>query len=224
MRITIAGGHGKIARLLTSRLIDEGHKVVSLVRNPDHAAAVEKLGATAQLLDLEDTNLAALATEISDSDAVVFAAGAGSGSGAERKLTLDRDGAVLLADAALAAGVRRYILVSARRADDFDPDSDDVFQVYLRAKSEADAAVRERDLDWTIIRPGALTDDEATGAVTVGDAGIDGSIPRADVAHLIAVSITEGEGIGAQFEVVSGDTPIGEAWPAKPQRPGGPRS
>ncbi|BAU33303.1 sugar epimerase [Microcella alkaliphila] len=141
----------------------------------------------------------------------MFAAGAGEGSGAERKLTLDRDGAILLADAAVQAGVRRYVMVSARRADTFDPDSDDVFQVYLRAKSEADAAVRAHDdLDWTIVRPGGLTNDEGTGRVQVGD-DVFGTIPRADVAAVLYALLVTGRGVGAQFELVSGDTPIAEA-------------
>lgn len=211
MKIAIAGGHGKIARQLSRLLSDNGHEPWALIRNADHTSDVEGDGAKAVIVDLEHDADDAVAEAITGADAVVFAAGAGEGSGAARKLTLDRDGAILLADAAVQAGVRRYVMVSARRADDFDPESDDVFQVYLRAKSEADAAVRARDeLDWTIVRPGGLTDDRGTGSVRVGD-DVSGTIPRADVAAVLYELLVTGRGVGAQFELVSGDVPIAEA-------------
>lgn len=162
------------------------------------------------MIDLEHTDDAHLAEALTGCDAAVFAAGAGPDSGPERKLTLDRDGAILLADASVQAGVTRLVVISSRGADTFDPDSDDGFQIYLCAKSEADAAVRAHDeLDWTIVRPGGLTDDDATGRVTIGD-NVEGSIARTDVAHLIAELVTSGRGVRRQFEVVSGLTPIAE--------------
>lgn len=211
MRILIAGGHGKIALLLTRLLADSGHDPVGIIRNPDHAPDIETAGGSALVLDLEQTDATALASHLDGADAVVFAAGAGPDSGAERKLTVDRDGAILLRDAAVAAGVRRYVLVSAMSADGFDPDSDDVFQVYLRAKSEADAAVRESELDWTIVRPGGLTDDEATGMIEVGDELSRGEISRADVALTIAHVLDTHTALRTQFELIGGDTPIAEA-------------
>ncbi|TPW73455.1 NAD(P)H-binding protein [Schumannella sp. 10F1B-5-1] len=212
MDIVIAGGHGKIALLLSSLLSADGHRVRGLVRNPDHADDLAAAGAEAVVLDLEQADDAAVAEAISGADAVVFAAGAGANSGAARKLTLDRDGAILLADAAVQAGVTRYLLVSAIGADRFDPDSDDVFQVYLRAKSEADAAVRERDeLDWTILRPGGLLDEPGTGAIAVADEVPRGDIPRADVAAVLAELLRTGGGVHRQVELTSGPTPIAEA-------------
>jgi len=219
MRIVIAGGHGKIAQLLERRLADAGHDPVGIVRNEDHVADLEAAGARAVVLDLESTDVDTLAGHLDGADAVVFAAGGGGGSGAERKLTLDRDGAVLLADAAERAGVSRYVMVSAMSTDDFDPDAaelpaeddDAVFQVYLRAKSEADADLRGRDLDWTIVRPGGLTDDAGTGQVSVGRTVERGSVPRADVAEVIATALVEGTAVRTQFELVSGDLPISDA-------------
>jgi uncharacterized protein YbjT (DUF2867 family) len=187
--------------------------VWGIVRNPDHAADIEEAGGQALVLDLEQSDSEALAAELSsrEVDAVVFAAGAGPGSTAERKYTVDRDGAVLLADAAWRAGAKRYVLISAMAADSFEPGSDDVFQVYLKAKSEADAAVRASDLDWTIVRPGGLTDDPATGSVTLAESTGRGSIPRADVAWLITQLLTSGGGVHRQFEAISGPTAIAEA-------------
>jgi uncharacterized protein YbjT (DUF2867 family) len=117
----------------------------------------------------------------------------------------------LLADAAERAGVRRYVMVSAMGADTFDPDSDDVFQVYLRAKSEADADLRRRDLDWTVVRPGGLTDEPASGRVRVAPETGRGTVPRADVAAVLVALLETGAGVGTQFELVSGETPLAEA-------------
>jgi nucleoside-diphosphate-sugar epimerase len=219
MRIVIAGGHGKIALLLARQLADSGHDPVGIVRNPDHVADVETAGGRAIVLDLEHTGVDSLAGHLDGADAVVFAAGGGGASGAERKLTIDRDGAILLADAAEQAGVTRYVLVSAMHADDFDvekaqlpAEGDDVFQVYLRAKAEADENIRARDsLDWTIVRPGALTDDEPSGLISVGKRLESGSIPRADVAAIVATAIDEGTAVRVQFETVSGEAAISDA-------------
>lgn len=211
MRVVIAGGHGKIALLLERLLADAGHESVALIRNPDHSDDVLAAGAEAVVVDLEHTDAAALASHLAGADAVVFAAGAGGGSGPERKLTVDRDGAILLADAAAEAGIRRYVLVSAIGADSFDAESDDAFQVYLRAKSEADAAIRERDLDWTIVRPGGLTDDEGSGLVAVGERLERDTIPRADVAAVLFVLLSTGSAIREQFELTRGTVPVAQA-------------
>ncbi|MFP7834143.1 NAD(P)H-binding protein [Marisediminicola sp. LYQ134] len=212
MRIVIAGGHGKIALLLSSILATDGHHPVGLIRNAAHAAEVRATGAEPVVLDLESSDVDSVSTALAGADAVVFAAGAGANSGAERKLTVDRDGAILLGAAAVAADVRRYVVVSAIGTDDFDADSDDVMQVYLRAKSEADAAVRALDLDWTIVRPGGLTDDDGTGRVEVGETVERGTIPRADVAAVIAHVLTSGAAVRRQFEVVSGSTAVADAF------------
>ena len=171
MRVVIAGGHGKIALILERLLAEAGHEPVAIIRNPDHRADVDATGAAAVVLDLEDASVDEVGQVLKNADAAVFAAGAGPGSTAERKFTVDRDAAILLADAAEAAGVPRLIVISAIGTDDFDPDSDDIFQLYSRAKSEADAAVRSRDLDWTIVRPGGLTNDAGTGRVLADQDG-----------------------------------------------------
>ena len=211
MKIIIAGGHGKIALLLSELLAQAGHTPVALIRNPDHEADVRAHGAEPLLLDLEKSDVSSLVDALRGSDAVVFAAGAGPDSGPARKLTVDRDGAILLATAAHTAGVPRVVVISAIGSDDFDPDSDDEFQIYLRAKSEADAAVRALDLDWTIVRPGGLTDEPGTGLVEAAAVVERGSIPRADVAAVIAGLLGSGQAIRSQFAVVSGSVPIDSA-------------
>jgi uncharacterized protein YbjT (DUF2867 family) len=203
MRVVIAGGHGQIALLLEKVLADRGHHAVGVVRNPDHVGDVEATGAEAVVLDLEKADVADLTDVVKGSDAVVFAAGGGPNSGAARKETVDKGAAVLLAEAAEQAGVRRYVMVSAMGTDKADPDSDDVFQVYLRAKKAADDDLRSRDLDWTVVRPGRLTDNPPTGRVQVGTLPR-GEISRADVAAVLAAALDQDATIGKTFDLLDG--------------------
>jgi uncharacterized protein YbjT (DUF2867 family) len=207
MRVVIAGGHGQIARHLERVLTERGHSPVGIVRNPDHVADLESAGAEAVVLDLEHTDVAAVADVLRGADAVVFAAGGGPDSGVERKETVDKGAAVLLADAAEQAGVRRYVMVSSMGTESADPDSDEVFQVYLRAKKAADDDLRGRDLDWTIVRPGRLTDEPASGRIQVGTLSR-GTIPRADVATVLAEALTTEGTIGATFDLLAGHQTI----------------
>ncbi|MGI9155777.1 MAG: NAD(P)H-binding protein [Marmoricola sp.] len=211
MRVTIAGGHGQIAQHLERRLTRAGHETVGIVRNPGHVADLEANGAQAAVLDLEQAGVDQVAKAIAGSHAVVFAAGGGPESGVERKVTVDKGAAVLLADAAEQAGVRRYLMVSAMGTDKVDPGSDDVFQVYLRAKLAADDDLRRRDLDWTIVRPGRLTDDPGTGLVTVGDLD-PGSVTREDVAAVLLAALDASKTVGKTFDLLNGDSEIEEAF------------
>ncbi len=207
MRVVIAGGHGQIALLLEKKLAERGDAAVGIVRNPDHAADLEKVGAESVVLDLEQADVDAVAEILQGADAVVFAAGGGPDSGVARKETVDKGAAVLLADAAEQAGVRRYVMVSSMGADGADPDSQEMFQVYLRAKKAADDDLRARDLDWTVVRPGRLTDDPAVGRVQVGTLGR-GEVPRADVAAVLAEALSTESTIGTTFDLLTGHQTI----------------
>lgn len=212
MRVVIAGGHGQIALLLEERLSRRGDHPVGIVRNPDHVADLEQRGAEAVVLDLESADVEQVADVVRGADAVVFAAGGGPGSGSDRKETVDKGAAILLADAAERAGVRRYLMVSSMGTDQADPTSDDVFQVYLRAKAAADEDLRARDLDWTILQPGRLTDEPGTGRVTLDPAAEPREIPRADVAHALAAALDEPATVRKQLTLLSGPTPLAEAF------------
>lgn len=210
MKIAIAGGHGKIALRLTRLLVSGGNDVVGLIRNPAHAVDVGAAGGSATVCDLEQAEVGEIAAAVEGSHAVVFAAGAGPGSGAERKLTVDRDGAIKLLRAATSAAVPRYLMVSATGAEN-PPRGDDVFEVYLRAKAEADEAVRASDLEWTIVRPGGLTDDPGTGNVRLETSPFSGPVPRDDVAAVLAALLADGQSVGRVLYLSSGLTPINEA-------------
>ena len=212
MIVVIAGGHGQIALHLERFLAQAGHEPVGLVRNPDHLADLATQGARGIVLDLEAATVDQLAAAVAGADAVVFAAGAGPGSGADRKETVDRAAAALLADAAEEAGVTRYVMVSAMGTERAEPDSDDVFQVYLRAKAAADDDLRARTaLEWTVVRPGRLTDDEPTGRVALGEGLDPGSVTRRDVAAVLAELRVTGVGAGRTVDLVSGKVPIEQA-------------
>ncbi|MEU7178813.1 MULTISPECIES: NAD(P)H-binding protein [Streptomyces] len=213
MRIVIAGGHGQIALRLERLLAGRGDEVAGIVRRPGQAGDVLAAGAEPVVCDLESASVADVARHLEGADAAVFAAGAGPGSGEARKDSVDRGAAVLFADAAEAAGVRRFVVVSSMGADREPPaDTDPVFAAYLRAKGAADADVRSRaGLDWTILRPGRLTDDVGTGLVTLADATGRGAVTRDDVAAVLAALLTEPATAGRCLELVNGDVPLADA-------------
>lgn len=214
MRIVIAGGHGKIALRLERLLAERGDTPVGLIRNPDHADDVRAAGAEPVVSDLESTTVTQLAEQVMGADAVVFAAGAGPGSGAARKESVDRTAAALLADAASLAGVRRYVMVSAISVDEGPPsDAEPVWEAYVNAKRAADDDIRGRSeqLDWTILRPGGLTEAPGTGRVRLASKLERATVPRDDVAAVIAAVLDEPATFGHVWEIVSGDTPIAEA-------------
>jgi uncharacterized protein YbjT (DUF2867 family) len=208
--VAIAGGHGQVARRLARLLVERGDRVRGLIRKPEHADDLRADGSEPVLCDLEAVDAATVAEAIAGADAVVFAAGAGPGSGAERKFTMDRDGAIKLLDAASSAGARRYVIVSSVGAES-PPDDDDVFSAYLRAKAEADAAVVASDSDWTVVRPGPLTDDPGTGRVRLEPGPFRGAVARDDVAAVLAAVLHEPRAAGLTVYVAGGDDPIDEA-------------
>jgi uncharacterized protein YbjT (DUF2867 family) len=213
VRVVIAGGHGKIALRLTKLLAERGDTVVGIVRNPDHIADIQDVGGDGVVLDLEQADATEVAAALAGADAVVFAAGAGPGSGPARKDTVDRGASVLLADAAETAAVRRFVQVSAIGLDRAeDPDVDEVFAAYLRAKDAADQDVMARDgLDWTILRPGLLTDEPGTGAVNLAEHVGGGVVTRDDVAAVLVLLLDRPDTAGHVYELVGGDTPVDKA-------------
>ncbi|TFC05162.1 NAD-dependent epimerase/dehydratase family protein [Cryobacterium adonitolivorans] len=226
MRIVVAGAHGKIARSLSRELSRDGHTVIGLIRNEEQSADLLLDGAQSVLLDLENSSVNALAAVLAGADAAVFAAGAGAGSGDARKSTVDLGASVLLADAAEAAGVRRFVQISSTGADlvrdGVTPGGVPAdFVTYLRAKLGAEEDLVRRNLAWTIVRPGTLTDDEPTGTVRLERSGPDeagavraetpGSIPRADVAAVLAELLRSGAGDHTVLHLISGPAPVAEA-------------
>ncbi|KZF03023.1 MAG: NAD(P)H-binding protein [Rhodococcus sp. (in: high G+C Gram-positive bacteria)] len=213
-RVVIAGGHGKIAQHLIQVLTAQGDRAVALIRNPEHTNAVTALGALPEVVDLENASVDEVAALLHDADAAVFAAGAGPSGGIERKDTVDRAAAVLLADAAEKAGVTRFVQISSFGAGEaVDDDAEDTWKAYISAKTAAEDDLKSRTaLAWTILRPGGLTDDEPTGHVTLSAPPLDrGTVPRADVAAVIAALIETPSTAGKTLMLTSGTTRIEDA-------------
>lgn len=206
MRVVIAGGHGKIALLVERLLAARGDSATALVRNPDHFAEVLDAGAVPVHCDLEATDVASVAQFLNGADAALFAAGAGPGSGVERKDTVDRGAAVMFADAAELAGVRRFVQISTVGIG--RSTGDEVFDAYLAAKGAAEDDLRGRDLDWTILRPGRLTDEEPTGLVELAETPLRGSVARADVAAVVVALLDRPATARRTYELITGSTPI----------------
>jgi nucleoside-diphosphate-sugar epimerase len=196
---------------LTARLVARGDSVLGLIRNPDHAPEVQDAGAEPVVCDLERAGVEDVAAAVERAEAVVFAAGAGPGSGAERKLTMDRDGAIKLLDATADRAVP-FVIVSSVGAENPPPESDDeVFSVYLRAKAAADAAVQSSERDWTIVRPGRLTDEPGTGRVRIDTDPFRGAVARDDVAEVLDAVLHDPRASHRTLYVNGGEQPVEQA-------------
>lgn len=208
MDVVVVGGHGQIALMLERMLAARGDRVRGVIRNPDQAADLEAVGAEAVVCDIEAEELTGA---VEGADAVVFAAGAGPGSGPARKQTVDLGGALKLIEAAKANGVGRYVIVSSIGAHDPSLGEGD-FRAYLQAKHDADEALARSGLDFTIVRPGSLTDEPGDGRVRITtELGDRAPVSREDVATVLAEVLAADNTIGATFELFDGDTPVAEA-------------
>lgn len=211
-RIAVVGGHGQVARHLLVALRRSEHDPVALVRREDYRAELESRGAEVRLLDIESAEAADFAAAFAGCDVVVFAAGGGPDGNKERKRTVDLEGSLKSIEGARLTGIDRFVQVSAIGVDDELPeDTDEVWRAYVEAKRDADAALRASDLAWTIIRPGRLTDDPATGEVSLGPEVARGAVTRADVAAVLAALVDEPTTVGKQWNLVNGDTPVADA-------------
>lgn len=213
MRIVIAGGHGQIALRLERLLTARGDEVAGIIRKPEQAGALLVSDTEPVVCDLETASLEDVVKHLEGADAAVFAAGAGPGSGVARKDTVDRRSAVLFADAAERAGVRRFLIISTMgAAHEPPPDTEPVFAAYLRAKAAADDDIRARaGLDWTVLRPGRLTNEPGTGRVKLAEHTGRAEITRDDVAAVLVALLDEPRTAGHTLELINGDTPVAEA-------------
>ena len=212
MKVLVAGAQGKTARRLVRTLVENGHEVRGLVRREEQLPDVEADGAEPVLVDLEKDGVDGRVGEaVAGCDAVVFAAGAGPGSGNARKEAMDFGGAAKLVEAAEANGVGRYVMLSSVGAS--DPEAGpEAMRPYLRAKAKADERLRGSGLDWTIVRPGRLTEEGGSGGVEAAESlGRRGEISREDTARVLAEVLEISNTSGKTFEVLSGETPIREA-------------
>ncbi|MFC6285263.1 SDR family oxidoreductase [Nocardioides sp. GCM10027113] len=210
--VAVVGGHGQVARHLHPLLRQAGHTPVALVRRLEQQASLQAEGVEARLLDIEAAGVDDFAAAFEGCDAVVFAAGGGPDGNIERKRTVDLEGALKSIEGARAAGISRFVQVSAIGVDEPLPeDTQPVWRAYVEAKRDADAALRESGLDWTILRPGRLTDEPGSGHVALGDDVARAEVPRQDVAAAVAAVIGAPASVGHQWNLVSGELPVDDA-------------
>lgn len=220
-RIVILGGHGKAALLLAPKLDSNGFAVEAVIRNPDQRSEVEKACGQPVILDMETASVDDFAQLFGGAAAIVFAAGAGGGS-PERTRAVDREAAIRTMQAAEQAGVKRYVMVSyARAAVHYkELEADDRFYPYAKAKHDADAYLRETNLDYTILGPGSLTHEPATRRLQIADerGQVDGDWPdkkkvtsRDNVAEVIAYAVQYDAAVRQTVNFYDGDTPLAQA-------------
>lgn len=210
MRIMIMGGHGQIALLTAPRLVRGGHRVTSIVRSPDHVEDVEATGATVVVQDLGALDDIRCQKLVEGTEAIIWAAGAALGD-SDRTHSVDRDAAIRTIDAAVAAGVGRFVMVSCAGSGRDNVPEGDPFHAHAQAKAADDEHLRRTSLNWTILGPGQLTDDERTGRIGYGDHVVKGKTSRGNVAELVAgvVGRTDLAGVTIQFR--DGRTAVWEA-------------
>jgi len=213
-RIVILGGHGKVALHLARLLVDEGHDVTSVFRNPEHRDEVARTGAVPVVADLERLDTEDMKGLLAGHSAVVWSAGAGGGDPA-RTIAVDKDAAIRSIDAATAARVPRYVMVSYFGAGpNHGLPATHPMYTYAEAKAAADEHLRRSSLKWTILGPSTLTADPPRGLIDVGDQHVSATVPRQDVAAVAAAVLSMPETAGYFIPFNLGRTPIREALTA----------
>ncbi|MFC2949643.1 SDR family oxidoreductase [Virgibacillus sediminis] len=211
VKTLIVGANGKIGKHLVRKIVEGGHEARAMIRKEEQAPYFEDLGAETAIIDLEDS-VDEIRKAAEGVDAVVFTAGSGPNTGKDKTILIDLDGAVKTVEAAQAAGVERFVLVSSfdtsREAIQESPSS---FSPYVVAKHYADKALRDSGLQYTIVHPGILTNEEATGKVDAAEVVNRGEVPREDVAEVLFQTLQTDSTIGKEFQVVGGETPIHKA-------------
>lgn len=208
MHVFIAGANGQIGQHLLREMADSNHEVRALIRHPDQGPELQQLGATETVLgDLEQDCSEAMR----GCDAVIFTAGSGPHTGPDKTIDVDQEGAIRLVDTARVMGIKRFIMVSSMRAEEPEKGPEKL-RHYLWAKHNADEHLKNSGLNYTIVRPGRLTDDDGTGKVAVS-ARLEGfgKIPRQDVARVLLAVLDSDTATNRVFDVVSGDTPVPQA-------------
>ncbi|RKQ34004.1 SDR family oxidoreductase [Oceanobacillus halophilus] len=212
MKVLVVGANGQIGKHLVSFIQDSDKlKAKAMIRKQEQASYFENLGAETAVVDLEG-DIDTIAKACEDVDAMVFTAGSGPHTGKDKTIMVDLDGAVKTVEAAKKAGVKRYVMISSfdtsREAIQAAPSS---FAPYVAAKHYADEWLKRTDLDYTIIHPGLLTNDEGTGQVEAASKVERGEIPREDVASVIVASLENDSTIRKEFQIVTGTTPVKDA-------------
>ena len=214
MRVLVIGANGNTATRAVRLLKAGRHDPVAMIRDPNQREKFDALGVPTVLADLEYP----IDHAVRGVEAILFAAGSGGHTGKDKTVLVDQLGAVRSIVAAAAAGVRRYVMLSAMNAD---VQSESRIKHYHRAKAYADDFLRQTQdmldaaMDYTIVRPGGLTDDPGTGGVELAERiERSGTISRDDVAHVLVRCLDLDNTVGKTFDILGGKTRIEDALAA----------
>jgi uncharacterized protein YbjT (DUF2867 family) len=211
MKVLVIGANGQIGQQVV-KLIQESdeHTVRAMVRDEAQVTDLQAKGVKAVIANLEGS-VDEIATAMQGCDAVIFSAGSGGHTGPDKTLLVDLDGAVKSMEAAEKIGVHRYVMVSAIQAHNRESWANSPIKPYMVAKHFADKALVSSNLNYTIVRPGALTNDAGTGRVSASENLQRDSISREDVAHTLIAALNEENTYRRSFDLVAGDTAISDA-------------
>ncbi|KHE71616.1 SDR family oxidoreductase [Halobacillus sp. BBL2006] len=204
MKVLVIGANGKVGKHIVQKLMDSSHTPVAMVRDPDQVPHFEELGAQTVLGDLEK----GFEEAYYGVEAVIFAAGSGPQTGADKTLLIDQEGAIKAVDHAKHFGVQRFVMLSTVGADTPEKGPDG-FRHYLYAKHRADEYLKQSGINYTIVRPGSLTNEPGTGKVKLEEhLSEHGEIPREDVAETLAHLLSEPGAENKSFDLISGTKPL----------------
>ncbi|WP_433959106.1 SDR family oxidoreductase [Cytobacillus horneckiae] len=209
MKVLVVGANGQIGKHVINKLKESNHFTPrAMVRKQEQFDYFNDLGVDTVLASLTGT-VDEIAEAAKDCEAIVFTAGSGGHTGYDQTLLIDLDGAGKTIEAAQKAGVDRFIMVSAIHAD--KRESWTAIQPYMVAKHYADKMLVASGLNYTILRPGGLLNEEPTGKISIGSHIDRSTIPREDVASTILAVLENNNTINQSFDLVSGETPINDA-------------
>jgi len=209
MRVLIVGASGITGRLIIPLVKAAGHEPIAMIRDNTQRDDMIALGAEPIFGDLEKP----LGFAVRNNKAVIFAAGSGSKTGPQKTIDVDQHGAMALIESCRGQNCRRFIMLSSIAADEIDRAPEKLHH-YLAAKSVADQHLMRSSLDYTVVRPGYLSNDAPTGKIIVGEnlGKVDErTVTRADVAQTLVACLGKPNTVDKMFEMLGGDTPIDEA-------------
>jgi|AntRauTorckE6833_2_1112554.scaffolds.fasta_scaffold00100_32 uncharacterized protein YbjT (DUF2867 family) len=210
MDVLVIGANGQIGTKLVHQLKEKGHKPKAMVRKEEQINQFEKAGIDTVLADLEED----ISHAFEDVDAVVFTAGSGGNTPKSQTNVIDRDGAIKAIDETEKSEADRFIMVSALKANRDENTWSEPMEHYYEAKAKADEYLRNTDLNYTVLMPGRLTNDEGTSKIILKeriDPIQDETITRSDVASVITEILEEKDTFSKSLELLQGDDKIEKA-------------
>lgn len=201
--ILVAGANGTTGKKIVNLLkASQYFNPIAMIRDEDQASQFKEDNVEYVIADLEKD----LAHAVENIDKVVFAAG----SGGKKVVEVDQEGAKRLIDVSKMANIKKFVMLSSMGAD--QPEKADDLKDYLKAKHNADEHLKSSGLNYTIVRPGALTNDQGTGRIRLDKSlSTQGEISRADVADTLVRTLNDDIANKATFEILKGESLISEA-------------